>query len=147
MERRQGESEAKSEVSLGSTLPRPGPGEFLSSIREAVLADPGPAGLKGCLRIGVAYPTGDHWLEVRLDGKTVEAGDPRKGSGVDVSLLIGDYEARRFLRGRALPHAPLFSVQGDDKLLVQFVGRYLRSARWSGLQSVPVLAPRVRRSS
>lgn len=109
-------------------------GEFLDSIKEAVLTDPSPSGLEGCLRIGVALPTGDRWLEVRLDGQGAHAGAPADGGGVDVSLLVGDYEAKRFLQGRRLPHAPLFSVQGDDRLLRRFLRRYLRASRWAALQ-------------
>lgn len=108
--------------------------EFLESIKDAVMKDSAPSGLEGCVRIGVAHPTGDDWLEVRLDGQRARAGAPQAGRGVDVSLLMGDYEAKRLLMGRRLPHAPLFSVQGDDRLLNRFMNRYLRESRWSGLR-------------
>ncbi|MEL6186426.1 MAG: hypothetical protein AAFU79_17530 [Myxococcota bacterium] len=98
------------------------------------MTDPAPSGLEGCVRIGVAYPTGDDWLEVRLDGQRAHAGAPEEGRGVDVSLLMGDYEVKRLLMGRRLPHAPLFSVHGDDRLLAKFMKRYLREKRWSGLR-------------
>lgn len=112
-----------------------GSGEFLESIKEAVLADPQPAGLQGCVRIGVALPTGDRWLEVHMDGDQARAGAPERGRGVDVSLLVGDYEAKRLLQGRRLPHSPLFSVHGDDRLLRSFLRRYLRASRWAGLHT------------
>lgn len=108
-------------------------GALLSAIRETVLRDAAPPGLRGCLRFGIAQPTGDVWLEVRLEEGAAEAGAPRSG-GADVSLLVGDYEARRLLRGRKLPHAPLFSVQGDGELLARFVERYLPAEQWIGLR-------------
>lgn len=115
-------------------------GPLLHAIRRAVLDDAGPPGLRGRVRIGVAYPTGDSWLEVRLDGERAEAGAPSRG-GADVSLLVGDYEEKRLLRGRGLPHAPLFSLQGDGALFSRFVERYLADAVWSGLRE-----PRTRRA-
>ncbi len=111
-------------------------GTLLTAIRTAVLADEAPPGLAGCVRIGVAYPTGDCWLEVRFKETSAEAGAPRPGD-VDVSLLLGDYEAKRLLRGRALPHAPLFSVQGDSALLDRFFDRYRLCERWAGLRVRP----------
>lgn len=107
--------------------------ELLERIEHAVLSDGAPPGLTGCLRIGIAHPTGERWLEVRLDGDSAQAGAPRSG-GADVTLLLGDYEAKRLLSGRRLPHRPLFSVRGDGVLLSRFVERYLTSERWVGLR-------------
>lgn len=62
----------------------------------------------------------------------MEAGAP-VSTDVDVSLLIGDYEAKRLLGGRQLPHAPLYSVLGDASLLDRFLSRYLGTAGWQSL--------------
>jgi hypothetical protein len=117
---------------------------LLNAIRRAVLEDEAPPGLQGRLRIGVAHPTGDDWLEVRLEEERAEAGAPSRG-GADVSLLVGDYEAKRLLLGRGLPHAPLFSIQGDEVLLSRFVERYLPAREWAGLHR-PRREPREVRS-
>lgn len=119
-------------------------GEFLKELRQTLLMDPGPSGLSGRLLIGVAHPTGESWMEVHLDGESVKVSDP-KGGGADVNVLVGDYEAKRILKGRGLPHKPLFSVQGDGALLARFVDRYLAGERWIAFrEGVPVRRPRPR---
>lgn len=113
--------------------PGPRPHDLLDNLGALVLADGSPCELVGCLRIGVAYPTGDQWLELRFDGESAWVGQPRE-RGADTTVLLGTYEARRILAGRRLPTAPLFSVQGDAELYARFVRRYLSDARWVGLQ-------------
>lgn len=106
---------------------------FLHALTAAVVSDPEPSGLEGCVRVGIAHPTGDDWIELRFDGTGARVG-PTTPEGADVTLLVGTYEARRIMAGRRLPHAPLFSLQGDASLYDRFVARYFADDGWVGLQ-------------